>query len=37
MALETNERALEGITKKEADTVRKVLAKTYFNVTTEDW
>ena len=36
MALEINERALEGITKKEADTVRKVLAKTYFNLTKED-
>tara|TARA_B110000977_G_scaffold51482_1_gene69952 strand:+ start:1532 stop:1987 length:456 start_codon:yes stop_codon:yes gene_type:complete len=36
MVVEVNERALEGITKKEADIVRRVLAKTYFNLTKEN-
>ena len=36
IVLEVNKRALKGITKNEADTVRKVLAKTYINLTVAD-
>lgn len=36
IVLEVNKRALKDITKNEADTVRKVLAKTYLNLTVPD-